>query len=154
MATPYAMVVVGMLAVTANQPVATTADVAFLTGCWRFERGGRTVEEHWLPPAGGSLLGVSRTVAGGKTVEFEFIQIRAVDDGLAYIAKPSGQPEATFKATSTAPNKIVFENPSHDFPQKITYQLTGETLNAQVEGTTSGKSRRLVFPYTRGGCAP
>ena len=41
------------------QTSATTADLAFMTGCWKLERNGRTVEEHWLAPSGGTLLGVS-----------------------------------------------------------------------------------------------
>ena len=72
---------------------------------------GRTIEEHWLAPAGGSLMGVSRTVAGGKTVEYEFLQIRDLPEGLTYIAKPSGQAEAQFKIASKTADEIVFENP-------------------------------------------
>ena len=83
-----------------GQPPVTTADLAFLAGCWKFERDGRTVEEHWLAPSGGSLMGVSRTVEKGKTVDYEFLQIRDLPDGLTYIAKPSNQPEAQFRMTS------------------------------------------------------
>ena len=82
----------------ATQKTATTSDVAFISGCWKLEANGRTIEEHWLAPSGGSLMGVSRTVAGGKTVEYEFLQIRDMPDGLTYIAKPSGQVEATLQA--------------------------------------------------------
>ncbi len=137
-----------------GQPVATTADVAFLTGCWKYERGGRIVEEHWMAPAGGSLMGISRTVAGGKVAEFEFLQIRDLPGGLTYIAKPSGQPEASFTATSKGAGEVVFENPTHDFPQKIRYKLTGDTLAARVEGTINGKARGIDLPYTRASCAP
>ena len=136
------------------QPAATTADVAFLAGCWRSEKGGRVVEEHWLAPAGGTLMGVGRTVSAGKTTEHEFLQIRDLADGLTYIAKPSGQPEASFRATSKSAGEIVFENPAHDFPQKITYRLTGDTLMARTEGTMNGRTRAIDFVYTRASCTP
>jgi hypothetical protein len=136
------------------QPSAKTADVAFLTGCWKFERNGRVVEEHWLSPAGGTLMGVSRTVAGGKTVEFEFLQIRDMPDGLTYIAKPSSQSEASFRARSSTPDEIVFENPEHDFPQRIRYRRSGDTLHARIEGTLDGKARTIDFPYARVSCTP
>ncbi len=121
---------------------ATTADLAFMAGCWKFERNGRVVEEHWLAPAGGSLLGVSRTVAGGKTVEFEFLEIRDLPEGLTYIAHPSGQAEARFKATTRTTDEIVFENPTHDFPQRIRYRRAIDALGARIEGTRNGQDQR------------
>jgi hypothetical protein len=153
----FAIIVVaaltGMPATT--QAPATTADLAFMTGCWQFERGGRKVEEHWLAPAAGSLMGVSRTVAGGKTVDHEFLQIRDLPDGLTYIAKPARQPEASFKLSSKTADEIVFENPAHDFPQRIRYRKVGaDALHARVEGTMDGKARGIDFPYTRVSCTP
>ena len=136
------------------QPAATTADLKFMTGCWAFEANGRKVEEHWLAPAGGSLLGVSRTVAGGKTTEYEFLQIRDLPEGLAYIAKPSNQPEAKFVMSSRNGDEIVFENPKHDFPQRIRYRRDGDLLRARVEGTTNGKARGFDLPYARVACTP
>ena len=129
-------------------------DLAFLAGCWALERGGRTVEEHWLAPAGGSLLGVGRTVGGGKTLEFEFLQIREEDNGLFYVAKPSNQPEASFKLTAHSADSVTFENPTHDFPQRIIYRRSGDALFARTEGTTNGRTRGVDFPYTRTACAP
>jgi hypothetical protein len=134
------------------QSVGSTSDLAFLTGCWKFEAKGRTVEEHWTAPAGGSLLGVSRTVVNHKTTEFEFLQIRDLPEGLTYIAKPSNQPEAKFVATSRTATEVVFENPAHDFPQRIRYRVNGDTLTARIEGTMNGKARGIDFPYSR--CKP
>ncbi len=147
-----AFVVSGNLVDAQTRPQA--ADLAFLTGCWVFERGERTVEEHWLRPAGGSLMGVSRTVAGGKTTEFEFLQIRDTADGMAYIAKPSGQAEASFKLVTRSTDSVAFENPTHDFPQRISYQRSGDTLTARVEGTLNGKTRAIDLPYRRTACSP
>ena len=137
------------------QKTATTNDVAFMSGCWRLEANGRTIEEHWLAPAGGSLLGVSRTVVGGKTVEYEFMQIRDLPEGLTYIAKPSGQAEASFKVLSSTGDEVVFENAAHDFPQRIRYRKAGaDALHARIEGTMNGKARGMDFPYTRAACLP
>ena len=138
-----------------EQAAATTKDVAFFTGCWVFERGGRKVEEHWMAPAGGSLMGLSRTTAGPKTVEYEFLQIRDTADGLVYIAKPSGQAEATFKVASLTAEEVVFENPTHDFPQRIKYRRVGaDELHARVEGTRNGKTSGFDLPYKRTNCVP
>lgn len=137
-----------------GQPtMATTADLGFLAGCWQLEANGRRVEEHWLPPAGGSLLGVSRTVKAGKTVEYEFIQIRDLPEGLTYIAKPSNQPEARFTIASKTADEIIFENLTHDFPQRIRYRRAGpDALHARIEGTINGKARAVDYPYARADC--
>jgi hypothetical protein len=103
---------------------------------------------------GGSLLGVGRTVGGGKTLEFEFLQIREEDHGLFYVAKPSNQPEASFKLTAHSADSVTFENPTHDFPQRIIYRRSGDALFARTEGTTNGRTRGVDFPYTRTACAP
>ena len=127
----------------------TVESLAWLTGTWSFERNGRVATERWTPPAGGIMLGTSHTVAKDKTVEYEFVVIRADAAGdLFYVAKPSGQAETSFKVVKVTEREAVFENPTHDFPQRIFYTLKDDgTLLAAIEGTRNGKSRRVEFPY-------
>jgi hypothetical protein len=127
------------------------ADLAWLAGTWTFERNGRTVTEHWLPPAGGTMLGVSRTVAGERTVEYEFIVLReTAEGGLVFEAHPSGQAGAEFPLVRWSARELVFENTAHDFPQRIVYTLNDDgSLLAAIEGERNGKLRRVEFPYRR-----
>src|SRR3954468_19479479 len=127
-------------------------DVAWMSGCWELTSKGRHVIEHWTPVEAGTLMGVSRAAANGKTIEWEFLVIREGASGLEYVAKPSGQPEATFTSTSVTPTEVVFENPSHDFPRKIVYRRDGDTLTAAVEGPMNGQPRRIEYPYRKYGC--
>jgi hypothetical protein len=48
----------------------------------------------------------------------------------------------------------VFENPKHDFPKKITYRLTKDSLHARVEGDSASTMRPLNYPYERAACTP
>lgn len=49
----------------------------------------------------------------------------------------------------------VFENPNHDFPQRIIYRLvTVDSLVARIEGRIDGKERSSDFPYRRARCEP
>jgi hypothetical protein len=123
--------------------------LSWLAGTWSFERNGRAVTERWTAPAGGMMLGTSQTVANDKTVDYEFIVLRVDANGdLLYVAKPSRQPEASFKLVRVTDREIVFENPQHDFPQKISYTLKDDgTLLAAIEGTKNAKTRRVEFPY-------
>lgn len=126
--------------------------LGWLAGHWRMEKGGRVVEEQWMAPAGGVMLGMSRTVSRGKVVEHEFIQIREGPGGALYfIALPSGQKEAAFLIKSMTATEAVFENQQHDFPQRISYTLQPDgSLLAAIEGPgKEGQTRRVEFPYKR-----
>lgn len=127
----------------------TVDHVAWLTGCWTMTRGDAVIEEQWLKPLGGTLMGISRTAKGGRIVEHEFLQIREVNGKLAYVAKPSGQAEATFAIKTISDGEVVFENPAHDFPQRILYRRTPDGVTARVEGTRNGQTRGSDFVYTR-----
>ena len=138
----------------AQEKISTINDLAWLKGCWSLSRNGRETTEHWLKPAGGTMLGISRTVADGRTVEFEFIQIRQEASGdILFIAKPSGQPEATFKLIRGNAREVIFENPQHDFPQRVIYRLQNDgSLLGRVEGVSKGKERSVDFPMNRTRC--
>jgi hypothetical protein len=143
---------------TATMPTQAPASndverLSWLSGCWAQPRVNGLVEEQWMTPRGGSMLGMSRTVIGGKTVEYEFLRITVVGSALAYVAKPSGQAEATFPVKAIEDGAVVFENLAHDFPQRIIYRRTAEgAVTARIEGTVNGETRGRDFPYTR--CSP
>ena len=132
---------------------ATVERVRWLQGCWRATRGAATIEEQWMAPLGGSMVGMGRTVRDGRTVEYELVLITDRDGRLAYEAHPSGQPSATFLSTIVSGAQVVFENPEHDFPQRVGYRRNGANgLEAWVEGQADGKSRRVDFSYQRARC--
>ncbi len=129
------------------------ATIAWLQGCWELSSGTRVVDEMWTAPRGGSMFGVGRTVRDGALVEHEFVIIRERDGQLVYIAHPSGQEPAEFTSTIVTADRVVFENPSHDFPKRVMYERQGTSLRAAVEGTIDGRTRRVDFPYSRKACS-
>ena len=61
--------------------------------------------------------------------------------GFAYVARPSGQPETTFPLVKASATELVFENPTHDFPQRILYRKASDgTVSAAVAATSSATS--------------
>jgi hypothetical protein len=138
---------------SAPGPRATVEDLAWLAGCWEGTGQGRVVAEQWMKPLGGTLLGMSRTVSGDETVSHEHLLIREDDHGLHYVARPSGQSETSFKLVRLAEHEAVFENPEHDFPQRVLYRLAaGGELTAAIEGAVDGRARRIEFPMKRVSC--
>lgn len=128
--------------------------LAWLGGCWAAVGAEAGSGEQWLPLAGGTLLGVGRTVRGGRTVDFEFLQIRAAPEGrLAYIAQPGGRPPTQFLSTTVSEREVIFENPQHDFPQRVIYRRgDGGTLRARIEGLRNGTMKEIDFPLQRVPC--
>lgn len=102
------------------------------------------------------MLGMSRTIKQGRTIEHEFMQVHAGAGGrLAYVAYPSGQRSAIFPLLRIGDTEVVFENPQHDFPQRVAYRLDGPSrLVARIEGVRGGSPRVIEFPMTRIGCDP
>jgi hypothetical protein len=121
---------------------------------WASERGEAGSGEQWTAPAGGTMFGVGRTVRGGTTVEYEFMQIRVGTDGkLVFIALPSGQRETSFALTSAGEREVAFENPQHDFPTRVSYRLQADDrLVARIEGQRDGKPRGIEYVFKRVAC--
>jgi hypothetical protein len=143
-----------LLVVPAMAPPATLGDLAWLHGCWDLKQNGRHTIEQWSAPEGGTMIGMSRSVADGVTTEFEFLMIREGKDGrLEYVARPSGQAMATFTAIRASADEVVFENPQHDFPTRIIYRRNPDgSLLAAVEGARGGQTRRIEYPYVAAPC--
>jgi len=124
------------------------SDLGWLVGGWQGTMGKAQIEEHWIPPAGGTMLGVSRTVAGGRTVSFEFLRIEGRPDGPVYVAQPQGRPPVEFKLTQRSENRVVFENPQHDNPKIIRYSKEADgSLRAEIEGDEKGKHQKMEFKF-------
>lgn len=130
------------------------APVAWLAGCWDPQGREPGSTEQWMPPAGGLMLGMARTLRQGRVVEFEFMQIRAEADGqLVYVAQPQGRPPTEFRLVRQGEAEAVFENPTHDFPQRVIYRReSAQRLVARIEGSMQGKARGVDFPMTRASC--
>ena len=125
----------------------------WLAGCWELQRGNRTGFEMWMPPAGGIMMGASRTVSGGKVVEWERLQLSEQDGRMIYTSLPSGQAEASFTSTSLTDSSVTVENLQHDFPQRIIYRKHGaDSLVARIEGPGQNGTRGIDFPMRRTSC--
>jgi len=147
----------GLLAMTttslATQARPEIEQLAWMAGCWREESGGRVADEIWMGPAGGVMLGMNRTIAGGRVASTEFMQIREDAGRIVFIAKPSGQAETSFPLLKSAAREVVFENRAHDFPNRVIYRVDGETLVGRIEGTRNGKPQSIDYPMRRVPCS-
>jgi hypothetical protein len=141
----------GVLLPTAGATVPPPLPVdtlAWMSGDWVEEKGGRWTEERWSRPRGGVMLGTSLSGRGGEAGDHEFIRIAADADGtLTYFASHRGSAAVPFRLTSGGAAQAVFENPAHDYPTRIAYSRQGEVLTATVSGP--GGANPMSWRYRR-----
>jgi hypothetical protein len=107
----------------------------WLAGAWAVETEGRWTEERWAPPRGGVMLGTSLSGKGAVASSFEYMRIAlGPDDGLTFWGSPDGKPAVPFRLVDGGPKRMVFENPAHDYPTRITYRREGDQLVATISG--------------------
>jgi hypothetical protein len=120
---------------TAQAPPPPTPD--WLSGYWLNCDNGRQTAESWIGAGSGTLLGTNLSAEG-----FEFLRVAENGrGGYGYFSMPNARSPATeFTMVTHEPNRAVFENVQHDFPQRIIYTRDGDTLHARIEdaGATQG----------------
>jgi hypothetical protein len=136
-----AAALVGSLVGRADQtPKPVLADLAWMAGSWSGTARGIEMEEHWTAPKGSSMIGLHRDTGKGRTLLFEFLRIEQQGDQIVYLSMPNGRSPATpFPLKEVSGTRVVFENPAHDFPQRIIYWKDGNDLRARIEGAMNGK---------------
>ncbi|MFZ4508453.1 MAG: DUF6265 family protein [Fimbriimonas sp.] len=127
---------------------ATIGDLNWLAGAWVATRStGSSIEERWSPPKGGAMLATSRSVnASGRMFAFEYLRIVERDGGLVYIAQPGGAAPTEFVLAELSATRAVFDNPRHDYPKRIVYELSPEGgLTATIGFMKGGTPQRFSF---------
>lgn len=122
-------------------------DVAWMAGYWLDCAGGREASETWSDPRAGLSVGQAVTVSPNGRVSFEAAHIAMTPNGLTYFAQPGGASPTLFVATDYGPSRAVFSNPDNDFPHRVIYERTGETLKARIEGVIQGKERAMEWSF-------
>jgi len=129
----------------------TLQDIGWLAGEWQLTSATTCVEEYWTASSNNMLVGMSRTVAAGRTTSFEFMRIEARPDGIYYVAQPGGRPPVDFKLASESASELVFVNPGHaGHLKKVIYRREADgRLTARIEGENGGKAFSEDYPYRR-----
>jgi hypothetical protein len=122
-------------------------------GSWTGEIKESIFSETWMKVNDSLFSGQSYFINGSDTLSRETISLLQQDTSVFYIPLVEGQNDnkpVYFKLVFLDSTNAVFENPIHDFPQKIAYQYrNGDSLIAAISGMQDGKSQRISFPMKR-----
>lgn len=126
---------------------------AWLLGTWELKTKESTFYETWAKESDSVFKGKSYTLEGKDTVVLEVIQLVQESEGLFYIPAVKDQNEGMpvyFKASALTAKEMVFDNPKHDFPQKISYrQISSDSMIAVISGKINGQNQSREFPMKR-----
>ncbi len=121
------------------------ADIAgrfyWLSGCWLSADGAN--RETWSISYGGIMFGYGVTTKDGQAAFFEQTRIDLRPQSATYTASPDGQRPVVFIENRAFQGpvdqkgkplrSVAFENPEHDYPQRIEYyQPDSRTLAANI----------------------
>ena len=137
----------------------TLADLAWLKGCWRTQGDGPEITEVWLAPQMPAMMGYSYTVGEGGAQTWEQMRIEMIDGAPAFIAMPNGGPPVRFDLVGyhigvnirRRPfGGVSFDNLQHDYPQRVEYVRSGNSLTATISGADGANP--ITFRYRRISC--
>ena len=125
--------------------------LSWIVDRWISVDGESRSYEYWEKINDNLFIGASETVKNGDIIFAEKLKIEKIGDDIFYIADVKHNPEPVmFKMISLNDTVAIFENPEHDFPQKITYKQEEGALHASIEGRgKNGVWRKSDFLMTR-----
>lgn len=127
----------------------TLQNLNWLCATWQNTSEDGVFTESWKKINDSLFYGEGRMVlANGDTVFSEELEIAVKDSGIFYIPEITDQNDGKpvfFKLVSEKNNEFIFENKLHDFPQRIIYKHSNDSLLARVEGLDNGAPRAELF---------
>ena len=125
----------------------------WLIGTWENNSQDGVLTENWQKVNDRTFSATSYFIKNDDTLHSEKITLSQHSEMLMYSATVNGQNNdkaIDFGSTTTTENKLVFENPSHDYPQKITYtKNANNTLTAEISGNLQGKMTTEKFVMSK-----
>jgi len=110
----------------------------WLAGCWETDAGTREV---WAIGADDLLFGYGTVPGETGTAFFEQLRIEQTQAGWRYMAYPRGVGPTAFESTRLSKASATFENPSHDYPQRLGYTRSGDQLSVQISLVSGERSQ-------------
>ena len=125
----------------------------WILGSWEQKTDKGIMTETWERKNDSLFVGSCYFINESDTLHTETIVLEQRADSITYSAKVIGQNNEkaiSFTLTTANTNSLVFENPTHDYPQKIVYKMINSTnLVATISGIQQGKPSNESFPMRK-----
>jgi hypothetical protein len=135
-----------------DQPEKQYAEIEkanWFLGRWENNSAEGNLSENWKKVNDSTFFGECYFVINNDTVFAEHISLEERNGKLSYIASVPNQNNeqpVPFVMTEGTGQKLVFENPNHDYPTTIIYNQVGkDSLVAEIRGAKEGKTKNELF---------
>ena len=117
-------------------------------GMWKMETSNTQIFEEWIVSGETELTGTSFSIIDDNEFVNEILCIKKFGNQWAFVAFPEGQSITLFALVEYTPEKFIFENKEHDFPQRIIYEFHNDgKLTAAIEGNVNGEMKSKEFSF-------
>lgn len=127
--------------------------VKWIVGEWENKSKDGVLTENWERISDTVFDAVCYFVHGKDTLHNEKIRLKQAENAIIYsptVKGENGNRPVHFKMTSINANELVFENPKHDYPQKIVYtKVTEDSLVTKISGMIKGKPYSESYPMKK-----
>ncbi len=125
-----------------------------MTGTWIADYDSTKYIESWTAMSDSLFVSTGCMLQGTDTLFSESVEVKRINGKFFYIPtvkdQNKGEP-VSFEVKSLTDTSFVAENLQHDFPQRISYTLKGDSVIAFIEGETKNKEmRREYFNMKKG----
>lgn len=124
-----------------------------LEGVWRMETKKGFMYEEWKKMDKNHLQSRGYMIRGVDTINTERVSLTRTKENIFYTPTVENQNDKkpiAFKLTSSTGNVFVFENPEHDFPKRIVYNLVStDSLHAYIDDGKEATKKIQYFYFSR-----
>jgi hypothetical protein len=120
----------------------------WLIGTWNRTNAkpGRSGVEIWQKISTTEIRGWGVNLKGVDTTFVEKLKIIVMGKDIYYVADvPENKKPVLFKLTKVSDTNLIFENPQHDFPKTLKYEL----INSKLKATVSGNGKMMEYWFER-----
>jgi hypothetical protein len=120
-----------------------------LEGTWKMTSKRGVICEEWKRVDGNLLQNRGYFIKGSDTVVTERVALTRGRKGIYYtstVEDQNNKQPIAFRLTRNDGNMFVFENPQHDFPKRIVYNLiSADSLHAYIDDGTDAKRQNFYY---------
>ena len=124
-----------------------------LEGTWKAETRRGAIYEEWKKESAISMKGRSYKLKDADTLLLENVSLVQEEKDVFYIPvtiNQNNQQPVKFRMASSANDKFVFENPAHDYPKRIVYEIVNaDSVHAFIDDGNKASGKRRHFYYRR-----
>lgn len=119
-----------------------------MIGTWIADYDSTKYIESWTAMSDSLFISTGCMLQGTDTLFSESVEIKRSNAKFFYIPTVKDQNNGkavSFEIKTLTDTSFVAENLLHDFPQRISYTLKGDSVIAFIEGETKGKEIRREY---------